>query len=340
MQPTSLPERISSDLNLFLVDNKMIARRRSIIQSTLAEMGKDASKLNFQHIGSAEYSKIIDVANKADTIALFTVGHEQLASLSENGSLPRIVCETLAHGYETINQLGSESNVYAVVGKITGVEVLSLLLSGFKGVLDVNSLGSTAMIRRILSDVNKTERLQKCLLIGRPYLSFKFLSQALRSDLQIDGSQWNLLLALAEIPMIKLPFSGKVPKQKTLASTIAEWSHATGYLSIDAASRNLPKIQDTLFDILTSEDYKSELHLIELGDFGTLDKNDQIDLHYLPLYARLIGLPSCLIPIRGADESQIQSLLYKGLRGTEVSRSETYDMLVHASLTISSGLVK
>jgi hypothetical protein len=260
-----------------------------------------------------------------------------------------------------IDELGIENDVYFVTRSITGVDAISLLMSGARGLVEMEPLGSCWAMQEIIHGVREPEKKLNRLLIGSPYHKLKSLIEMANGRWQLPESHWSLLLALAEIPLLKLPIPNKKrqnsdqdtketsdttqegirpargknkPTQNQIADEIAEWVTVTGYSVSGSTSRKLPLLLNLIMDEL-DVDSSEQTQDIELsGKRRMLRGEEMFELPYLPTYVRLLDFPPRLLPIRGLDQSQLAARLYKGLRGIEIVSTSTHENVIVAHVTL------
>ena len=302
---------------IVLLDHNCAARRRSVIAEALSE-GAERSlhAVNLEVLYSYRRSDVHGVIENFSRCRVFVViGEEQLATLSDKSRLPRIPCASIACGYELLDQFRTGVDVYFVTGgAVCGFDVASMLLSGATGVIDSETLGATALIELILDD--KRDPSYR-ILAGRPQRVLESAIQLIRGKHRMAERHFSLLMALAEIPAVRLDISAPVT-QKEVVNQIQSYVTTTGFNVKLDTYRLLP----TLLTILKGEMATDEKD--QDGDDGEddsrlmLNRNEKPELAYLPLYARMMGLPACVLPIRGVpQENLIREIYRRGIYGLE-----------------------
>lgn len=337
-------KRISSPdkLSLVLLDKQIIARRKVVIEEAAVELAKSdpgSVDVGLEYLPATNISQIRKRLTRQSSKLIMVVVHEDdLSGLTDEQKIPRIPCESVALSYSLLDHVGANNDLYVVVRDITGVDVISLLLSGVRGVIDVDAIGSSKILKKLVNGTSQPDKRMHRLLIGRPYLAFNALVEMARVRLQIPIQHWRLLLALAEIPVRKLNCDLQ-PKQKQIANEMSKYEDTTGYVVTNVTSRQLPLVLQLVAGELglLGEDNTSERR-----DAGKrrrfLDREEMFELPYLPSYARELGLSSCLLPVRGLDQSQLADYLYKGLRGIETALTSSLDGIALADLTMPRSL--
>ncbi len=332
---------------ILLIDRGRNARREAVVGEAIAEL--DRRRLPTESIlrrgievrsyFPEETSEIkTAMRENSPTIALVVVLEEELSTLTEGVRLPRIPCESISCGHSLIDWTGLENDIYFVVrtGNITGIDVMSMLLSGARGVIGEEALGVPEVQEALVRATQDRDKRLHRLAIGRPYHKLDAMIDMARDRWQIDITQWRLLLALAEIPLIRLP-SGHPPKCNLLADEIGKFESVTGPAQTSTTRRKLRLVFDLVRDELAFGDDDSPISDESSENRGFLDHEDSFDLPYLPLYARLVGFPARILPIRGIDQLDLATLLYKGLR-IGIASSKPFDEIVVANVTVPRNL--
>jgi hypothetical protein len=130
-----------------------------------------------------------------------------------------------------------------------------------------------------------------------------------------------LLVALAEIPRLRLNISERVT-QKEVVNQVQSHFDETGYKVKLDTYRLLPTVL-TIVKEAMSDQYEEDMS--EWGDESLedssrliLSKSERPELAFLPSYARNFGLPTHVLPVRGISQEDLIKHLYKrGLYGVE-----------------------
>ena len=301
--------------SLFLYDQKLYARRHLVIKDAAQEVLGTEVDVKRISTESSLVSHWID--GSSGSIIFIVITENQLADLKEN-RLPRVCCDSIRIGYDLIDKVGTNNDIYFVVRDVTGADVVSMLLSGARGVIDPDFLGSSEVIKKVLDEVRTRDRRLNRLLIGRPSQTLKSLREMVVSKWQLASTHWELLLALGEIPCIRLHVNKNMPNQKGIANEIANWHRVTGYLVNTNTSKKIPTIMELVASEVLEDDETDDWTIEERQNKRRqLSGSEMLELPYLPMYARYLGFPSRLLPISGYDQSQIAIKLYSGLRGIE-----------------------
>ena len=313
---------ISSDVSILLIDDEPIARRYAIVgeaaKEGLATNGAMIGRnIDIQFLRPSQKPEITQfIKNEKPYIALIVITEEEL-SLLPNEKIPRIPCDSIAVGYELVDRVGVANDIYFVVRDITGVDVISLLLSGARGVIDSKALGEWSTLQTLIAGISESDKRLNRILIGQPYRELKSLKEMAHGRWQLAPQHWSMLLALAEIPVLRFSISDNKPKQNQIAREMSKWVEVTGYVVPEVAARRLPTLLTLVTGELEVEDSEVESD-VHSGKRRALSSAEMFELPYLPMYVRELGFPSRLIPIRGLDQTQLVTRLLKGLRGIEV----------------------
>jgi len=322
--------------SILVVDGNPAARRCAIIRETVAELADKSgdgtwAAMKVEAMLPSKTSNVIKkIQDIQPCIVLVVLTETKFSKLTGGKQIPRVPCDSIACGYEIIEQIGVSSDVYFVPrdDNISGVDIMSMLLSGARGVVDLETLGSGVILKTLLQATKNPDAVKKKnrLLVGRPYKQLGTLLDMTKS--RLTPNQWNLLLALAEIPCTTLKVNTKSgnANQKAIALEISRWWERTGYRGSDETSRNVVNVLLEIKGNLASSlvegegnfEYGFDEEEYDLDDHE-LTKMQKRELPYLPLYARMMGLPSLLLPIRGLDETLLTSELFKkGVNGMHV----------------------
>lgn len=339
--------------SILVVDGNMAARRCAIIRETVEDLAKKRGNGGWANIKVETFlpSNKNDIGRILRTIkpliVLVILAETKFSKLADGRRLPRVPCESIMCGYEIIAQIGVPNDVYFVArdDNISGVDVMSILLSGARGIIDLESLGSTVILKTLLDATKNpvTLKKQNRLLVGRPYKRLEKLLDMTKN--RLTPNQWNLLLALAEIPCVPLKVNTKSgnANQTAIALEVSRWWQMTGYRVTDETRRHIVSV---LLEIKSNLalgtdgyeddlDYEFEEEDEEDMDSSELTKMQKRELPYLPLYARMMGLPSRLLPIRGLDETLLASELFKkGINGMHIKAPTKKNGIVVGEVTM------
>lgn len=314
---------------ILLIDRNPAARRSAVIGSAIAELQEsEVSGVNPTVIETAlptQRDKIEQFLRAhALGAAFIAVNETELSTLSDGERLPRRPCESISCGFEILKQKVNEHDLYFLTrDNVTGVDIASLLLSGARGVIDMEALGSLEVVRRIIQATRDTGKELNRILAGDPYTKLDRLIDLVKNQMPVG--HWNLLLALAEIPRVRLDVSGNANQSK-IAAALSRWKDVTGFQgSEQVTSRHLASVLNIIkrhVDVNPDEDNYDEDEDEEVENIGRtryLTRAELKELPFLPAYARMFGLPRRLIPILGADESKLGTQLFKqGVMGMHV----------------------
>ena len=312
-----------------LVDRNQAARRAVVLKSAIVELN--------ERVGRGETPPVVEAAlpTQKDKIKQFLEAHpagitfvavteKELSMMSDDGGLPRMPCASIACGFEIINQKGGKHDLYFLTrDNVTGVDIVSMLLSGARGVIDLEAVGSLEVVKCVIQATRDTDKRLKRILVGEPHTKLDRLIDIVKNQMSVG--HWTLLLALAEIPRIRLDVSGNA-NQRKIASALSNWKHVTGFQgSENVTSRHLASILNIIkqhVDVNPDEDEYDEDEDEEAereGRTRQLTQAELKELPFLPAYARMFGLPRRLIPVRAADESKLASQLFnQGVMGIHV----------------------
>jgi len=328
---------------IVLIDKNTTARRAAIVREAVADLIREENDqdiwktVSVKTFAPSEQSEVaVALTGHNCAIALIIIDEKELSTLTDGERIPRLPCESVLCGYRLIGQMGSGNDLFFVVRGdiITGVDVISMLLSGIRGVIDINALGSPGVLKTLVNATQMLDKRLNRLVVGRPYELLDSLITMARIKWQISMEHWALLLALAEIPLLKLP-SEYPPKQNKIAQEVSAFEGMTGYLVNSSTQRKLPLILDMVggeIGVFDNDELTSEEERLGRGRY--LDREEMFELPYLPLYAREIGMPSRLLPIRELDQSQLATWLYKGFRFIEIRSTQTYDNIPVVQITM------
>ena len=291
--------------HLAFVDSNQAARRSEIVRVVVGEEAKvaDCEVVFSSHKNPEGLGALEDL----DTVVV-VIGDRELAGLTE-GKYPRRCATALQEAFsllDSCSNAGKDLDLYIVVkSDVSGVDVLSILLSGTAGVADLDGLAplvSRAIVRHRLP---VAERMAKRLLIGQPYVA---LDHFLEKHKHLSRELFEAAIALAEVPVDQLDLGDKAT-QTEAAAALDAWSHVTGYHDFGSTYRHIGSLAKCW-------DEQDE-------DGNRLHKTEKLRLlPNLPLYARRQGFPGRLIPIRGRRQQEITVDLYRGLREVRVRRYE------------------
>lgn len=315
---------------ILLIDRNLTARRSVVLGSAISELyEKEGKGLNPPPVEAAlptQRNKIEQFLRVQPFGSIFVaVTESELSTLSDGERLPRKPCDSISCGFEIINQKVGDHDLYFLTrDNITGVDIASLLLSGARGIIDLEALGSLEVVGRVIQATHDTDKELNRILVGDPYTKLDRLIDLVKNQMPVG--HWNLLLALAEIPRVRLDVSGNVNQIK-IAAALARWKDITGFQgSEQVTSRHLASVLNIIkrhVDVNPDEDNYDENEEDDEVESRSrtryLTRGELKELPFLPAYARMFGLPRRLIPILGADESKLSTQLFKqGVMGMHV----------------------
>lgn len=317
---------------LLLVDANAVARRAAVLKEAAKELGDVAGQekwRNLQVIVVHPSEALEYIARQGETLGvviLVVIAEEGLSLLTDGQRIPRTACDSVSCGYSLLAQVGQANDVYFVArdDKITAVDTVSLLLSGARGVLEMDALGSVEVLRIILGATQESNKPLNRIVIGRPCDQLNALKEAVHARWQMALQHWKLLIALAQIPLLRFPATGNQPTQTGIAGEMSKWSDVTGYMVTKSTERQLPLVLEFVSEELNvGPEEEGAVDDRYAPGRRQLTRAQMYELPYLPMYARLLGLPSQLLPIDGIDDSNLDDQLYKGLRGLEIASTSS-----------------
>lgn len=318
---------------ILLIDQNPSARRSVVLSSAVTELNEKenwgANLVGVETVLPTQKDKIKQfLRNHSQGIIFVAITENDLSTLSNGNRLPRKPCDSISCAFEIIGQIGESNDLYFLTrNNITGVDAISMLLSGARGVIDMEALGSAEVIKCVIRANRDTNKNLSRILVGDPYTKLDRLIDTIKN--QVPIGHWNLLLALAEIPRVRLDVSGNANQIK-IASALSKWKDITGFQgSEDVTRRHLASILNIIkgwIDVNPEEDEYEDDELFEDDEVEhesrstrQLTRSEMQELPYLPTYARMFGLPRRLIPIRDADESKLGTQLFRqGIMGMYV----------------------
>lgn len=304
------------------VDTEPKARRASLLRQAIEESrpphsGQTGDKVIVKlcECDSTSKTRILSLAQANPSLIFIVVSEAELAAFGTD--LQRIPCASVRLGYELISECSTCNDIYFVIpsGRATGVDVLSLLVSGARGVVGLDALCSSQIVRALVNRYGKGQRLEDPIVAGEPMELLDHLIELVDARYKRQA-KFELLLALSEIPLARLPIQGS-PTNTQLAEEIGKFGNKTGYYRNTNTERIIPLIVDEVEQLLESpvgsmitEELPHQLRL----RLGYLGRVKMIDPPYLPMYARLVyGLPSCLLPVRDTRRPEQPRVLYDTL---------------------------
>jgi hypothetical protein len=234
-------------------------------------------------------------------VGLIIVREDRMAT-APGGELPRATAPTIQQAFELLNHYESTLDLHLLVtnAPIKGPDIVSLYLSSVAGLArghDFAELLRRAIMRRLLSAV---ERQRKRILLGDCYT---ILDNFLEQNFGVPVHEWEVLLALAEVPRPRLFAPSGTPSQSAAASALLSWNKATGF-TIDHNS--LRRRIGAIAKRLQRDEYDEDIRL---------NRAERYELIDLPRDVRERGYPECLIPVRNRPQSDLARLLYQGFEG-------------------------
>jgi hypothetical protein len=210
---------------------------------------------------------------------------------------------------------------------IGGVDVLTLLHAGARGVVDKRALGCTGVFKSILSSQpRQSEADEQNVIIGTPYDRLAYLKRWAIDEYRIPESHWCLLVALAQIPSPRLGAAGGRLSAYAAADMLSSWHLHTGYHKNSITRRQVPLVFKLLRDVLIEamdiddDEVDAEVMRTFVNTYlpGIRLTDNIFELGYLPTYARLIGLPNVFIPLRLESRHDLASMLYQVLSNVRI----------------------
>lgn len=357
-------------LTIYLADDQPLAGRISMLETTVKSSTDTSGQkywaaLGVEGLSSANMGEAEARLRAGNAVALVVLTAENLTMLTD-GHLPRRVCAPVNVGYELLNQLNGIGDVYFLAAQITGVEILSLLLSGARGVLDMGVLGSVGILRHLCDATRDIEKGMNRIAAGHSFSELDKLIQTVRVKWRMAPEHWRLLLAFGEVPVMKLP-CGFPPNQDNAARALARYEGITGYVVSKRTARKIPALLDYVgseLDQLNDEKQQrdnagdenwpedtmpesEETHSLDEDQSapnprrwreGRLTPEEKADLPYLPVTIRHLGFPQRLLPIRGLDQSHLSGRLYDGILGIDVLRTRSFGGIRFVQLTMARKL--
>lgn len=296
-------------LRLAFIDTVPGARRDIVVRTVAREM-------------EAELDRGIEIVAQRSVaelgrdgwldIAIVVVSEKRLSEFTD-GQLPRKPCPSIAAGYrllDTHQSARKRLDLHLVVKReVTGVELLSMLVSGTAGVADIDGLA--AIVRRAALTRCQAQDAghHRHLLFGECYTTLDRFADQFRD---VAPDLWKVSLALAEVPADQLDL-GERGTQREAAEALDSWSHVTGYVDDGNTYRRIGRLAKMVGHSDQDEDE---------GEPGRLHKPEKLRiLPSLPMYVRRFGYPPCLLPIRGRDQPGLAVDLYKVLQAVRVRSS-------------------
>lgn len=352
-------------LLVLIIDGQNHARRDAVLRAAFDAIRSRDSRDIYRdvQINSFPPSEQLEIkeslraaAQKHIPTLTLVVVSERDRSKPADGITGRLPCDSISLGYGLIDEAGVANDIYYVVNDITAVETLSLLLSGARGVIQVDALGAVGLLMALVDGTTERDKRLNRKLAGRPYHELELAIDVWRRNLQIADRHWLLVLALAEIPVMRLPTqrtrdiaeassieekrkARKQPTQKQIALEISLYSSVTGF-SYSGSERLLPDVlkmlEVAIMQIETGEQASYEPSSVEKR--RRLAQEEMFELPFLPVYARRAGFPSRLLPIRGINDTQLSDHLYAGISRVEIKRTRSADALVIADVTVPRDL--
>lgn len=333
-----------SHIKIYLLDENPVSHLGTILQSVASESALTTRTpvIEIRVIRNLDLIEVVSSLREEISILLVVVDDREHTRLL-GGRLPRLPCPSIAFGYKVLDQVGRNGNVFFVMREITGVETISLLLSGAKGIIDVEALSSRLLLRKVVESVFEEEKKLNRLIAGRAYDELEKLIQMARSKWQIAPHHWNLLLALAEVPVDEIP-GRTLPNMDQFTRIMARYEQVTGFHpTISNTARKIELVLDLVTEELNSHYYESQS--VEEYDDDVEEQREKglsirqkAQLLYLPLSVRRLGFPKTLLPINGLDASYLHSRLYKGLRGIDLASPTLSGEIRIARATVSRDL--
>jgi hypothetical protein len=313
---------MAASYGVVLIDSNRSARRVAVLNEALSEATqresqRDLEKHKVTDLYVYRQQEIEDTFTRFSKSVVFVVIDENELTTLKHGRLPRVPCESIACGYELIRSLGRRADVYFVIRRnVSGLDVLSMLLSGARGVVDRDVLGSSELIRMTVSTLMQSER-ERGIVAGHAAHVLDSLIQLIKEKHRMAKRHFALLVALAEIPRRRLDIGDRVT-QIEVVNQIQRHFDATGYKVKLDTYRLLPTLLTIVKDgVSLEEDEDAESEDPDNSRF-TLTRSQKQELAFLPAYAREFGLPAHVLPVRGIDEINLISHIYKyGVYGIE-----------------------
>jgi len=313
---------MAASYGVVLIDSNRSARRVAVLNEALSEATqresqRDLEKLKVTDLYVYRQQEIEDTFTRFSKSVVFVVIDENELTTLKHGRLPRVPCESIACGYELIRSLGRRADVYFVIRRnVSGLDVLSMLLSGARGVVDREVLGSSDLISLTVSSLMHGDR-ERRIVAGHAAHVLDSTIQLIKVKHGMAKRHFALLVALAEIPRRRLNIGDRVT-QKEVVNQIQRYFDATGYQVKLDTYRLLPILLTIVKQgVSLEEDEDVEREEPDNSRF-MLTRGQRQELAFLPTYAREFGLPAHVLPVRDIDEINLINHIYKyGVNGVE-----------------------
>jgi hypothetical protein len=332
---------------MVVIDDNPAARRIAVLSQALADAQRANSRAvpgrveatDLYTYGQPEIEAV--VARFSRSSVFVVVNEERLSELTGGKAVPRVPSQSIAYGYELMSKFGTNVDVYFVVRRNAGgLDVISMLLSGARGVIDSEVLGSSALISIVLKGLAEPAT-ETRILAGRAAQVLDSFVQLVRSKYRMAKHHFALLVALAEIPLMRLNITDRVT-QKEVVNQLQRHFDETGYEVKLDTYRLLPTVL-TIVKETISDDYEEDVS--ECGDENLednsrliLSKSERPELAFLPSYARHFGLPAQVLPVRGINQADLIKHLYKrGLYGVETLGALQFEGVQISQVTFPPG---
>jgi len=277
--------------------------------------GVDLVKRSFQ-----EYEQTQGLLREGSSIVLIAVD-ETILSLAQAKLPVRTPCGSIKFGYELLGNARNADEVYFLVrrGSTTGLDVLTLFLSGARGVIDMEAMVNPEVIESIVNARSAGDTNRFRYVVGGAYLVF---DQLLDLYSRITSRpQWEIMLTLCEVPHNRLIIDdAQTMTNKAIVRALSKPSAYTVFLPNTASDRNVGELiaalEEELEQISVRDSEKSvawERDLDQMGEEIIVPIVGEFDSAYLPLYVRQLGFPARLLPIRDVEDSKLVKHLYDGL---------------------------
>jgi len=313
---------MAASYGVVLIDSNRSARRVAVLREALSEATRRESQCDFKDLKVTDLygyrqQEIQNAFTRFSKSVVFVVVDEKELTTLKYRRLPRIPCASISCGYELIRSLGRRADVYFVIRRnVSGLDVLSMLLSGARGVVDREVLGSSDLISLTVSSLMHGDR-ERCIVAGHAAHVLDSIIQLIKVKHGMAKRHFALLVALAEIPRQRLNIGDRVT-QKEVVNQIQRYFDATGYQVKLDTYRLLPILLTIVKHGVSLEgDEDVEREEPDHSRF-MLTRGERQELAFLPAYAREFGLPAHVLPVRDVDEINLINHIYKyGVNGVE-----------------------
>ena len=212
---------MAASYGVVLIDSNRSARRVAVLREALSEATRRESQCDFKELKVTDLygyrqQEIQNVFTRFSKSVVFVVVDEKELTTLQYRRLPRIPCESISCGYELIRSLGRRADVYFVIRRnVSGLDVLSMLLSGARGVVDREVLGSTDLISLTVSSLMHSDR-ERRIVAGHAAYVLESIIQLIKGKHGMAKRHFALLVALAEIPRQRLDIGEKVTQKEVV----------------------------------------------------------------------------------------------------------------------------